>query len=397
MELIWGPPGTGKTKTVSVLLYTLLRMKYRTLTCSPANIAITEVAARVLKLVRETKKTCSVADDQVCSLGDILLFGNKERLQVDNEIKEIFLDYRVKRLTECFGPLGWWHCFTSMITFLEDCVRHYHIFLENESIKEKEHSSGNENQEKECCSETDNQKAIHKSFLEFARERFIHTASPLRRCVSILYTHIPEVYFLKHNFQYCETLSGLLDSFESSLFLDDGDPKEVEELFLHSKNDKFLPQNFSDASLLLCSVRSQCLSVLKALRDSLSKLKLPSARNKDSIIEFCFQNSSLLFSTASSSYKLFNVEMKHLNVLVIDEAAQLKECESAIPLQLPGIAHSVLIGDEWQLPATVLSNVCKLHSFCCSFLSNVPLSISPSFIFVQEKLFIYLFIFIGFT
>ncbi|XVF85504.1 hypothetical protein PTKIN_Ptkin17bG0122900 [Pterospermum kingtungense] len=357
VELIWGPPGTGKTKTVSVLLFTLLSMKYRTLTCSPANIAITEVAARVLKMVKESKKACSVADDQVCSLADILLFGNKERLNVDNEIKEIFLDYRVKRLTECFGPLGWWHCFTSMIIFLEDCVHQYHIFLENESIKEKERSCENENQDKDCCSETDNEKAIHKSFLEYARERFIHTSSPLRRCVSILYTHVPEVYFREHNFQDFETLFGLLDSFQSSLFLDDVDSKEVEELFLHSKHGKFLPQNFSDASLLLCSVRGQCLSVVKALRDSLSKLELPSARNKDSIIEFCFQNASLLFSTATSSYKLFKVEMEPLNVLVIDEAAQLKECESAIPLQLPGIAHSVLIGDEWQLPATVLSNV----------------------------------------
>ncbi|MBA0676803.1 hypothetical protein Goari_018260 [Gossypium aridum] len=53
VELIWVPPGIGKTKTVSVLLFALLRVKYRTLSCAPTNIAITEVAARVLKLVIE--------------------------------------------------------------------------------------------------------------------------------------------------------------------------------------------------------------------------------------------------------------------------------------------------------------------------------------------------------
>ncbi|XVE91910.1 hypothetical protein REPUB_Repub01dG0052000 [Reevesia pubescens] len=359
VELIWGPPGTGKTKTISVLLFTLLRTKFRTLTCAPTNTAITEVAARVVKLVEEAKKTCSVADDPFCSLGlgDILLFGNKERLNYNSKIEEIFLDYRVKRLTVCFGPQGWWHRFTSMITFLEDCVSQYHVFLETESIKEREHGSQNENQEKECCIETDYKKAKHKSFLEYARERFTSKALPLRRCVSILYTHIPKVYFLENNFQDLETLFGLLDSFEASLFLDDVVSEEVEELFSHSKDDKLLSQNFSDASLFLCSVRGQCLSVLKSLRDSLSELKLPSARNKDSIIEFCFQRASLLFSTASNSCKLYKVEMNPLNLLVIDEAAQLKECESAIPLKLPGIAHSVLIGDECQLPATVLSNV----------------------------------------
>ncbi|XVF85501.1 hypothetical protein PTKIN_Ptkin17bG0122700 [Pterospermum kingtungense] len=348
VELIWGPPGTGKTKTVSVLLFTLLRMKCRTLTCSPTNIAITEVAGRVLKLVKEATRTFCVADDQVCSLGDILVFGNKERLKVDYEIQEIFLDYRVKRLTDCFGPLGWHHCFTSMIAFLEDWVSQYHVFLENESIKAREKRS-------RC------KKALHKSFLEYARERFASTALPLRRCVSILYTHIPKVYFVEHTFQDFETLFGLLDSFENSLFRDDVVSKEVEELF--SRSRKLLLQNFSYASRLLRSVRGQCLSVMKALRDSLSELKLPSTMNKDSIIEFCFQNASLLFSTASSSNKLFRVEMKPLNVLVIDEAAQLKECESAIPLQLPGIAHSVLVGDEWQLPAVVKSNVSNEAGF----------------------------------
>ncbi|OMO72637.1 hypothetical protein COLO4_27520 [Corchorus olitorius] len=356
LELIWGPPGTGKTKTISVLLYTLLKKKYRTLTCAPTNIAITQVAARVLRLVKDARSSHSLTNDAVCSVGDILLFGNKERLTLDSEIEEIFLDYRIKRLTECLGPQGWWHCFTSMITFLEDCVSRYHIFLENESMKEREHDSETENQDTDCCSETECNKVKHKSFLEYAREIFSSAALPLRRCVSILHTHIPKIYFLEHNIQDFQGLFGMLDSFETCLFLDDVASEEVEELFSHSKDDKLLP-HYADTSLMLCRVRSQFLSVLKALRDSLSKLKLPSDRNRDSIRQFCFQTASLLFSTACGSYELYKLEMKPLSVLVIDEAAQLKECESAIPLQLPDIAHSILIGDEWQLPATVISNV----------------------------------------
>ncbi|GMJ04492.1 hypothetical protein HRI_004118300 [Hibiscus trionum] len=362
-ELIWGPPGTGKTKTVSVLLFALLRMKYRTLTCTPTNIAITEVAARVLKLVKEANRTCSVADGQLCSLGDILVFGSKERLKVDYEIEEIFLDYRVDRLSECFGLLGWRHCFTSMITFLEDCVSQYRVFLENERSKEGKGGCEDENEEKECCSKNSCKKGIHKSFLEYARERFAGTVLPLRRCVSILYTHIPKFFFQGSTFQDLETLLGLLDSFKDYLFFDGITSEEVEALFLRSIDDKLLPRNLSDPSHLLCSVRIRCLFVLKALRDSLNELKLPSARNKYSIRRFCFESASLLFSTASSSFKLYKVEMKPLDVVVIDEAAQLKECESAIPLQLPGLVHSILVGDEQQLPATVLSNVSNKADF----------------------------------
>ncbi|KAL4318859.1 hypothetical protein GQ457_18G023450 [Hibiscus cannabinus] len=356
IELIWGPPGTGKTSTVSVLLFALFRMKYRTLTCTPTNTAIIEVAARVLKLVKEANRTCSVADGQFCSLGDILLFGSKERLKVDYKIEEIFLDYRVDRLSECFGLLGWRHRFTSMITFLEDCVSQYRVFLENERSKD-------ESKEKECCSKNSCKKGINKSFLEYARERFSGTALPLRRCVSILYTHVPKFFFKGSTFQDLETLLGLLDSFKNYLFLDSITSEEVEGLFLRSVDDKLLPRDLSDPSHLLCSVRIRCLFVLKALRDSLNELKLPSTTNKHSIRQFCFKSASLLFSTASSSFKLYKVKMKPLDVVVIDEAAQLKECESAIPLQLPGLVHSVLIGDEQQLPATVLSNVSNKAGF----------------------------------
>ncbi|CAN1143863.1 hypothetical protein LINPERHAP2_LOCUS13807 [Linum perenne] len=85
-------------------------------------------------------------------------------------------------------------------------------------------------------------------------------------------------------------------------------------------------------------------------------------RNKYEIQDFCFQNASLIFCTASSSYKLHSVDMKE-PFLVIDEAAQMKECESTIPLQLPGIRHAVLIGDECQLPAMVRSKVADEAGF----------------------------------
>nr|GEU51703.1 P-loop containing nucleoside triphosphate hydrolase [Tanacetum cinerariifolium] len=60
------------------------------------------------------------------------------------------------------------------------------------------------------------------------------------------------------------------------------------------------------------------------------------------------------FCTVSSSMRLHALKMK-VELLVIDEAAQLIECESVIPLQLSGLRDVVLIGDEKQLPAMVQS------------------------------------------
>ncbi|KAL9275051.1 DNA polymerase alpha-associated DNA helicase A-like protein [Drosera capensis] len=54
IKLIWGPPGSGKTKTVVSLLQVLLRMKYRTLICAPTNIAILQVVDRLVRQVAGT-------------------------------------------------------------------------------------------------------------------------------------------------------------------------------------------------------------------------------------------------------------------------------------------------------------------------------------------------------
>ncbi|XP_016652647.1 PREDICTED: uncharacterized protein LOC103343754 [Prunus mume] len=291
------------------------------------------------------------------SLGEILLFGNKERLKVGPHIEDIYLNYRVKMLVECLGPVtGWSICFASMIGFLEDCVSHYHIFLENELSNEKEHEGDSEMKEKECRTDTQVIKGKCKSFVEFFRDSFVSTALPLRRCIFTFCTHIAKNYFLAHTFQNMISLIGLFDSIESLLLHGDFGSEALEHLCSCSEVED-VPESFVDNSFLLCMKRKECLSVLRTLQDSLSGLDLPNFRNGEALMEFCFQRASLIFCTASSSYMLHRLAMEPLTIVVIDEAAQLKECESTIPLQLPGVKHAVLVGDECQLPATVNSNV----------------------------------------
>ncbi|XP_044475800.1 uncharacterized protein LOC123203506 isoform X3 [Mangifera indica] len=364
VQLIWGPPGTGKTKAVSMLLFTLLKTKCRTLTCAPTNVAITEVASRVLKLLKESIKTDDYGSETLMlPLGDILLFGSKERLKVGQEIEEIYLDYRVKKLSECFGTLtGWRHCFSSMMDLLEDCVSQYHIFLENKLVKKRESTDKNEVKENYRNMEMEGDNEEFKSFLEFVRDRFKHTATPLRNCIFIFCTHIPKRFILESNFQNMIDLISLLDSFETLLFQKNVVSDELQELFSHSVAEEFFSSP-GHRNYLLQKRRGECHTVLKNLQDSFNKLKFPSGMNIDSLKAFCFKTASVIFCTASSSFKLHSVAMEPLNVLVIDEAAQLKESESTIPLQLLGLNHTILIGDECQLPAMVKSKVTDEASF----------------------------------
>ncbi|KAK6921421.1 DNA2/NAM7 helicase, helicase domain, partial [Dillenia turbinata] len=345
VELIWGPPGTGKTKTVSMLLWSILGMNYRILSCAPTNIAITELATRVVKLLKESSGVNSTRGISICSLGNVLLFGNEDRLKVKGELEEIFVDHRVDRLAQCFGPSTHWkHSIASMVDTLENCVCHYQVFLENELNKAEETK----------------QKIDKKSFLQFMKERFNASAVSLKRCIKIICTHIPKSFILESNFQGMIHLLELLDSFKSLLSRDDLPSEGLEGIFSQPAGVQDSPNSFTSAVALQC-IRTQCLSVLRNLQCSLAKLKFPSGVAK--IRKFCFQQASLIFCTSSSSFKLHLMKMEPLSLLVIDEAAQMKECESTIPLQLPGIRHAILIGDEYQLPATLHSKLCNEAGF----------------------------------
>nr|XP_043619840.1 uncharacterized protein LOC122591646 [Erigeron canadensis] len=327
-------------------------MYRRTLTCAPTNIALLQLASRLLSLVKESSKATTANGVSFWSLGDILLFGNNDRLKVGAEMEDIYLEHRVERLTECFGSsTGWKHCMRSMNDLLENCVSQYYVFLENELFKENQLANENKNEIK-----TNNLQV--KSFLEYLQDRFVSSVMPLRRCIFTFLTHVPRSFIKEYNFYSMIHLLDSLNSFESLLFEENLVSKDLEHLF----TSKPLPDEVENTSLI-DSVRAKSILILRGLQISLEVLGLPDVVKRHVMVEFCFERASLVFCTTSSSYKLHMVPMKPLNILVIDEAAQLKEAESSIPLQLPGIKHAILIGDECQLPAMVTSNLCVESGF----------------------------------
>ncbi|KAK1402164.1 Regulator of nonsense transcripts-like protein [Heracleum sosnowskyi] len=126
VKLLWGPPGTGKTKTVASLLFMLLGMKCRTLTCAPTNIAVVGVANRLMSSVRE------VSMYDTYGLGDIVLYGNEVKMKIDDheDLLDIFLTNRVSCYQSFLSPFtGWRSGVESMICLIEDPMKQYTIYL----------------------------------------------------------------------------------------------------------------------------------------------------------------------------------------------------------------------------------------------------------------------------
>ncbi|KAL5723305.1 hypothetical protein ACHQM5_006719 [Ranunculus cassubicifolius] len=390
VKLIWGPPGTGKTKTVATFLWVLLKMKScRTVTCAPTNIAVVGVASRFYKLVEE-----SIEQDGY-GLGDIVLFGNEERMKIDDheELSNIFLKDRVDRLAECFVPVtGWRHQLNSMISLLEDPTPQYNMYLKDLEKKQMEKESGDQKKKNEAqgkIGKKKNKDQAHRGkkkkaekrrerkrkkgdglvgtmilegegesydtalpLWEFTRKRFDCIIWNLKYCVQIFCIHLSTSYLSKENVGRMKKSLTLLQSIGTSLCHGNFSNNELEKIFASSEDFDQARSRSSKSSSLRNRIQ-ECRAVLEFLR---KEFTLPNFFFKPLIGEFCLEHARLIFCTASSSAKL-NEGKNPVDLLVIDEAAQLKECESAIPLQLPWVRHAILIGDERQLPAMIKSKV----------------------------------------
>ncbi|CAL8088461.1 unnamed protein product [Prunus armeniaca] len=294
VKLIWGPPGTGKTKTIGTTLFVLLKLKCRTLTCAPTNIAVLEVTARLLRLVNQTPEYGKYG------LGDIILFGNVERMKIDNynDLFEVFLDSRISILSKCLAPLsGWKHWLASMIRLLKDPEKLYSLYLEE---KREQHKKNDEDDEEtDNSGPTSDNESYLLTFEEFVKKKFDYFSEHLKTCMVNLYTHLPTS---------CISLEVVRDMI----------------------------------------IVSDLLQLIKSIL------------HRDGVAN-------------ESSAQLHTEGMAPLEMLVIDEAAQLKECESAIPLQLPGLRHAILIGDERQLPAMVKSKLSENAEFGRSLFERLVL------------------------
>ncbi|CAA0317863.1 unnamed protein product [Arabidopsis thaliana] len=365
VRLIWGPPGTGKTKTTSVLLFTLLNAKCRTLTCGPTNVSVLEVASRVLKLVSGSLKIGNYG------LGDVVLFGNDERMKIKDrkDLVNIFIDERVDKLYPCFMPFyGWKATIDGMIRLLEDPKGQYNLYLENlarvNNVKRKDTGSvfkrkGNEQNENivEQVSDTRPQ-----SFQDYLPEKFSELRKDLDLHFSSLCTHLPTALLSSQAATRMYEAIDLVRDVTILAILDGVTGEGVKSVLIPNGegSDRFSSQHVT--------VEDDYLKLLRSIPEI---FPLPAVSDRHLIKELCLGHACLLFSTASCSARLYTGTP--IQLLVIDEAAQLKECESSIPMQLPGLRHLILVGDERQLPAMVESQIALEAGFGRSLFERLAL------------------------
>ncbi|KNA09666.1 hypothetical protein SOVF_151530, partial [Spinacia oleracea] len=317
VKLIWGPPGTGKTKTIASLLFSLSSIKCRTLACAPTNIAVVQVVKRVMGLLLQS------LEYDTYGLGDVVLFGNGERMKVEEEdLLNVFLDTRAEVLSKCLSPInGWNHTLAYIICLLEDPEKLYRKYLGiKKRVLDEEDDSSDDNSSQDSTSSgklwlwlfNDWLENLHRknkdqkdessevlTLEEYLKERFYTSGKHLMFLAKNLYTNLPTSYI---TLDHVKKMIKLLDLLK---ILEDG-REEV--------NHAYEP----------ATRKYEFLRILKSLPEQIC-LPIPSYSGIQAIKDFCLMSARLIFCTASSSAKLQTEGLKPIEMLVIDEAAQLKE------------------------------------------------------------------------
>ncbi|GJN04400.1 hypothetical protein PR202_ga21947 [Eleusine coracana subsp. coracana] len=316
------------------------RFCYADLSTFDLNEEFLEVASRIVKLVRESSSASSGI-----ILSDILLFGNKKRMKIDDDhdLSAVFLSSH----------------------FLEKSVEKQHQ-LYMEKIHEKMNKRQMKNNEK---NKIDADK-IAIGAEGKGQDKVLHTDCPRNstmvrsfRCM----TEMAELLNILHAFINDEDDDTWFDGVLEEQIYEYNEPLKWSDLLASVHTEKCKKLKFRMA-------RSLCVQQLRYLQTS---LELPSWANQFHYFEddcrrdirlYLLQRTKCILCTVSSSFCFYKVPMDKdnclpLGMLIVNEAAQLKECETLIPMQLPGIKQVVLIGDECQLPALVKSKLSENARF----------------------------------
>ena len=299
IQIIEGPPGTGKTSTLIGLIHTFLEQTHHRIhVTAPTNHAVCELARRAVSSFIPRYSARS-----------FVLVGKANRLVMSDDLRDIHLDTTVKCLLTASAM------WTSTVNQLKVLWR-----------SNKDGTSG------EAGSVGDSVNCPQKS----------------NAALSLL---LRECQMYAHSFASLLPDNFISDPFRKMLF--NGIEAITDfEVALQKAHSHVIPPELLENEKIEELMGYTLSGVTKK---AMTKALLKSAR--------------VVFSTVSEGQS-GAMDAKDFNVVIIDEATQLVEASTAILLS-PTLECLVLVGDDKQLPPTVISNLAKSRGYGVSLFDRL--------------------------
>ena len=325
IQIIHGPPGTGKTNTLASLILTVLHDKLGRLhVAAPTNLAIVELSCRTLKVAREHAAN---GMEHSFMIRHLLLVGNGERMTVPSNLKEIFIDTRIERLVEGLSDCP------DVVSDLK--MIHCAQFSDNIDI-------------------IDGNMKDDSTDVKAASDKIPDLQETLCRCIkfcTVIRDEIPTAFIIEPPRDFFEEIiveaNAYLNSLKSSQKISSA-PLERHE-------------SWTKMMELINSKKCD-----QAINHAIKFLKMNFSGQRTAIMN----EAQLVFSTVSGGGG--NIFYKqNFDVAIIDEATQLVEAATSIMILNPKLKCLILAGDNKQLPSTVLSDLAKNKGYSVSLFERL--------------------------
>ncbi|KAJ3088732.1 hypothetical protein HK102_008076, partial [Quaeritorhiza haematococci] len=377
--LLHGPPGTGKTSVIVRILLCLLKFDLPAFQVAPTNIAVGEIAKRLL---HEVDRLCT--SNPLPSFfstryirSKIILVGAEE--SIDPALMDIYLPARCERLKQTVGRLA--VDLETLKQIFLDFEGYYRRTVESDRSEENDGVEGGAGEEEDEDVGEEKKVDYYNLFQKMLKEGL----KALSDGIETLETCLP--YSLVHLFEedlevFRKTLKVL-----TSLSWEKQEQKQQQQPPVHTDATHDFTSTLwtiNGVSALYTQHSPSSPPNFDRLMDEMNSCELAQLMSMmGRISTYTWQDvivseAKVVFSTISSAGKaVLEGFYENLNTVVIDEASQCVEADTLIVLRNT-VRSLVLVGDEKQLPATVISTEATSYGYDRSMFDRLKSMSFPS-------------------
>ncbi|KAL6599627.1 hypothetical protein ACP70R_045764 [Stipagrostis hirtigluma subsp. patula] len=331
-EIVWGPPGTGKTQVAIAIIHSLLHWRSRTLVCIPRKEDIPRFFAHLKEVF------------PAFNLSKILVLNDLNGMENCSSFAEASLEIRTQKL---YCSIYVWKSWMKEMAFI--------LRMEPYCLDNCEHDD-------HTCSKS---KLIVFQFESF-RKKVSALVLDLRESSLNLISSLSAISLSEIDIVNINKLLSNLSDFEIFLLNDSVTSSDVQKAFgFASVSASNIEKDDIATSLDAC--RMSCLKLLDALVDTID---VPRLEDRNELEAFCIQNSTIMICTPSCSSRLQDPKLRSIDIILVDDAARIKEIDLLVPLSLAP-RHIVLLGDHLHVQALVKSEVCREAGYACSLFERL--------------------------
>lgn len=315
IELLWGPPGSGKTQ-VAVTLVQLLHSSLKILVCVPREKDIHRFVQRIEELFPSF------------NLRKIIVISSSKDLENVCKFPETSLENRAQELYCC---LYFWRGWLKEIDFV--------LQLEPYCKDNCEH------EDKMC---TKNNLLVFP--FEYFRSKICELMAEFTECSKDLIKIFSGIYLSDAAVENINKLMNKLSVFKLQMFSDNITSSSVKRAFGFPSVDLVLEDAKHAESL-----NEKRMDILQLVQSLIGSVVLPNLLDRNALEDFCIESSQIVICTPHSP-RLLGLKPCFFDTPLVDDAAQITESHLLVPLSLLP-RNVILLGDHLHLQPTVKSEV----------------------------------------